>query len=393
MSNLQEAADMQNTVAVSARRFQESPYIARTGGPKMVRGVYANRYFSIHAGENTIEKYWCLRQRAVIFDVPEKPVEIRGTDAVRFLDYVLGRKVTTMQKGRGYYAIACTPKGGIFMDGVVFKLAEDRFWYVQADGPFETWLVAHSGGFDVEISDPKSRVLQLQGPASMAIMNAASGGGIDETMKYFRSGFFELGGQTLYVSRTGFTNELGFEIYSDGVTTDHLALWDHLMACGASHGLEFSSTMALTIRRIEGGILGNLTDIDTTMTPFEAGLGPFVNMEKGDFVGRAALVGKDQRSLLHGVTCQSGIPSAGSVIIDGKTPVGHITAGVPSPTLGIGVGYGRFNAPGDWVGRTLTLETLDGSQHECEIVDLPFFDREKNIVRGIDRSIPARPIV
>ncbi|MGY9010918.1 MAG: glycine cleavage T C-terminal barrel domain-containing protein, partial [Rhodobacterales bacterium] len=203
----------------------------------------------------------------------------------------------------------------------------------------------------------------------------------------------ELGGQTLYVSRTGFTNELGFEIYSDGATTDHLALWDHLMACGASHGLEFSSTMALTIRRIEGGILGNLTDIDTTMTPFEAGLGPFVNMENGDFVGRAALVGKDQRSLLHGVTCQSGIPSAGSVIIDGKTPVGHITAGVPSPTLGIGVGYGRFNAPGDWVGRTLTLETLDGSQHECEIVDLPFFDREKNIVRGIDRSIPARPIV
>ncbi|MGY9010919.1 MAG: hypothetical protein ACKVLN_01670, partial [Rhodobacterales bacterium] len=78
---------------------------------------------------------------------------------MRFLDYVLGRKVTTMQKGRGYYAIACTPKGGIFMDGVVFKLAEDRFWYVQADGPFETWLVAHSGGFDVEISDPKSRVL------------------------------------------------------------------------------------------------------------------------------------------------------------------------------------------------------------------------------------------
>ena len=192
MSNLQEAADMQNTVAVSARRFQESPYIARTGSPEMVQGVYANRYFSIHAGENTIEKYWCLRQRAVIFDVPEKPVEIRGADAVRFLDYVLGRKVTTMQKGRGYYAIACTPQGGIFMDGVVFKLAEDRFGYVQADGPFETWLVAHSGGFDVEISDPKSRVLQLQGPASMAIMNAASGGEIDETMKYFRSGFLNL---------------------------------------------------------------------------------------------------------------------------------------------------------------------------------------------------------
>ena len=158
----------------------------------MVRDVYANRYFAIHTGEDPIEKYWCLRQRAAIFDVPEKPVEIRGADAVPFLDYVLGRKVSTMQEGRGYYAIACTPQGGIFMDGVVFKLEEDRFWYVQADGPFETWLVAHSDGVDVEIYDPNSRVLQLQGPASMAIMTTASGGAIDETMKYFRSGFLNL---------------------------------------------------------------------------------------------------------------------------------------------------------------------------------------------------------
>ena len=95
------------------------------------------------------------------------------------------------------------------MDGVVFKLGEDRFWFVQADGPFEEWLLALSSGFDVTISDPSSRVLQIQGPASIAIMNAASGGMIDDTMRYFRSGYFDLGGQNLYVSRTGFTNELG----------------------------------------------------------------------------------------------------------------------------------------------------------------------------------------
>ena len=104
-------------------------------------------------GEDPIQKYWTLRQKALIFDVPEKPIEIRGPDSVKFLDKVLTRKVSNMKIGRGYYAIACTPKGGIFMDGVVFRFDENHFWYVQADGPFETWLLAHSEGFDVEISD------------------------------------------------------------------------------------------------------------------------------------------------------------------------------------------------------------------------------------------------
>jgi aminomethyltransferase len=388
MSNLQEIADLENTVQVSARRFEESPYIARTGSPEMVRGVYAGRYLAIHNKEDPIEKYWQLRRKALIFDVPEKPVEISGPDAVPFLDKVLARKVSTMHEGRGYYAIACTPQGGVFMDGVIFKLGPDRFWYVQADGPFETWLLAHSGRFDVTISDPKSRVLQIQGPASIDIMKAASNGAITEALPYFRSGFFTLGGQNLYVSRTGFTGELGFEIYSDGARTDHLALWDHLMKVGAPYGMTFSSTRSLTIRRIEAGILGNLTDIDTTMTPFEAGLAPFINMNKGDFIGREALVDADRRCLLVGLTCQTATPAAGSVILDAGSAVGHITAGVPSPTLGCGIGYARFNQPGEWVGRSMHLKLTDGSLHACDIVSLPFFDPDKNIVRGIDRTIP-----
>lgn len=391
MASLQETADLENVVAISARRFEESPFIARTGSAAMIRGVYADRFFPIYLGEDVIEKYWLLRQKAVIFDVPEKPIEIAGPDAVPFLERVLARRVSTMREGRGYYAIACTPQGGIFMDGVVFRLGQDRFWYVQADGPFETWLIAHSGGFDVSISDPKSRVLQIQGPASIDIMNAASGEAIDDTMGYFRSGFFDLGGQTLYVSRTGFTNELGFEIYSDGARTDHLALWDHLMACGAPHGLELASARAMTIRRIEGGILGNLSDIDTSMTPFEAGLAPFIDMEKGDFVGRGALVDRDRRPVLCGITCQTAVPAAGSVILDGDIPVGRVTAGVPSPTLGCGVGYARFLSPGEWVGRALRLTLPTGATCEARIVDLPFFDKEKTIVRGIDRRIPVRP--
>ncbi len=391
MSNLQEASDLTNTVAISARRFEESPFIERTDSPNMVRGVYAGRYFPIFLGEDWIEKYWRLRQKALIFDVPEKPIEISGPDALPFLNKVLSRDVAAMSDGRGYYSVACTPQGGIFMDGVVFRLGENRFWYVQADGPFETWLIAHSGGFDVKITDPRSRVIQIQGPASLAIMNAASNGTIDDNLRYYRSGYFNIGSQRLYVSRTGFTNELGYEIYCDGATTDHLALWDHLMACGKPFGMEFSSTRALTIRRIEGGILGNLTDIDTTMTPFEAGLGRFVDMTKGHFIGREALVDKDTRPCLFGLTCATETPAAGSVVMDGDSIVGSITAGVPSPTLRLGIGYVRFNTPGEWVGKTLSIRLPDGKTHEGKIVDLPFFDREKNIARGVDRVIPKRP--
>ena len=390
MGNLQELSDLKNTINISARRFEESPFIERTNSPNMVRGVYAGRYFPMSIGEDPIEKYWLLRQKALIFDVPEKPIEITGPDSIKFLNKVLTRNISNVKDGRGYYSLACTPQGGIFMDGVIFKFNENKFWYVQADGPFEDWLVAHSSNFDVKITDPKSRVLQIQGPASIDIMKKASNGKIDENLKYFRCGFFNLGGQNLFVSRTGFTNELGFEIYTDGFKTDHLALWDHLIECGKPYGMEFSAARAMTIRRIEGGIFGNLTDIDTAINPFEAGLEFCVDMEK-NFIGRDALIDKDKRTCLFGLTCKTETPTSGSKVLDGDNIIGHITAGVQSPTLQLGIGYVRFYKPENWPGRELIIKLPNGSTHKANIVNLPFFDREKNIVKGKDRTIPVRP--
>lgn len=389
--NVQENPDINDTVRVSSRVFEASPYLARYDNPDMIRGVYAGRFFTIYDGEDPVQKYWTLRRKALIYDVPEKPIEISGPDVVPFLEKVFSRKVSTLAEGRGRYCIACTPQGGVFMDGVLFKLAADRFWYVQADGAMETWFVAHSGGYDVTITDPNSRVIQIQGPASIDIMNAASAGVIDETMKYFSAGFINLGGQQLYVSRTGFTNELGFEIYCAGEATDHLALWDHLMASGEPCGMEFSSTRSLTIRRIEAGILGNMTDMDMSMTPFAAGLETFIDMDKGDFLGRDALQDADRRPRLFGVTCAQATPARGSKIMVSGAAVGTLTAGVDSPTLGCGIGYVVFDQPGDWPGRQLRLRLPDGHEHDCEIVTLPFFDPDKNIVKGLDRSIPDLP--
>ena len=152
MGNLQEEADLKSTIKISARRFEESPFIERTNTPNMIRGVYAGRYFPMQIDEDPIEKYWLLRQKAVIFDVPEKPIEISGPDATSFLNKVLTRDISNIQEGRGYYALACTPQGGIFMDGVIFKFNNAKYWYVQADGPFEEWLIAHSSNYNVKLS-------------------------------------------------------------------------------------------------------------------------------------------------------------------------------------------------------------------------------------------------
>lgn len=390
MANIQESSDFNNTVRISARRFEESPYIECYGDAEIVRGVYAGRYFAISTGEDPVDTYWTLRTKALLFDVPEKPIEISGVDAVSFLETVLARRISTLKQGRGRYAIACTPKGGVFMDGVVFNLDGNRYWYVQADGDFETWLMAHSGGFDVTIFDPRSRVIQIQGPASFDIMSAASGGAINEEMKYFHAGFFDLGGQQLYVSRTGFTGELGFEIYGQGAETDHPALWRHLMAAGAPHGMAFSSTGCMTIRRVEAGIMGNLSDMNPSMTPFAAGLGPFIDMDV-DFIGRAALEDADRRSRFFGLICHAATPSRDCIVLDGDEQVGWLTTGLRSPTLECGVGYVRFAEPGDWIGRELKLRLPDGAEHPCGIVSLPFVDPGKRIVRGLDRALPQAP--
>ena len=382
-------SDRLNTVRVGARRFEQSPFQDKWINPDTVMGVYAGRYYSVFNGEDVEEGYWNLRRKAVLYDVPERPVEITGPDAERFLEHVFARKVASLKTGRGRYAIACTQDGGLFMDGVLFKLGERRYWFVQPDGALETWLLAHKNGFDVTVSDPRSRVLQIQGPSSFATMQAATGGAIDESMGYFHSGFFVIAGQEVYVSRTGWTGEMGYEIYTQGKATDCSRLWDHLMNVGHPHGMVFGSISSMEMRRIEAGILDNGTDFDLTMTPYEAGLGAFIDLDKDDFIGRTTLLAAEKDvKRLFGLKCPGGIPGYREQILDGHTAVGHVTAGAWSPYLKCGIGYVRFDSSGNWAGRNLLVKTAEGRALDCEILDMPFYDAEKLIPRGIDISIP-----
>ena len=345
MKNLNYAA-AHETLRISAKRFERSPYTDKYARDDMVFGVYCRRFYPLSTGEDPIEQYWKLRRQVMLFDVPEKPLDIKGPDAVALLERVFSRHIDSLEIWRARYTLACTPQGGILMDGVLIRLAEDHFWYVQADGEFESWLHAHSQGLDVTICDPKSRVLQIQGPKSLEVLQAATGKPVPEGFRYFHAGMFDLGGQELLVTRTGWTGELGIEIYSDGANTDHHALWDHLMAAGEPSGMAFSSAEAMGIRRVEAGILDNGTDIDPSMTPYEAGIGAFVDLDKTDFIGRDALAKADQNCLLWGLTCGETIPFAGLEVLDGNAEVGRMTAGAWTPYLDTGIGFVRFQTEG-----------------------------------------------
>ena len=374
---------MSNLVRISARRFEQSPYFDCYASPESILGVAAGRYYESSNGQDPLKTYWKLRQAAVLYDVPEKPWQIEGPDAVAFLEKVFARRIGNLLEGRGRYAIACTADGGTFMDGILFRMAEDCFWYVQADGDLETWLMAHSDSFNIKISDPNSRALQIQGPNSMKIMADATNGAIDENMKYFHSGFFDIGGQELYVSRTGWTGELGYEIYCAGKKTDHKRLWSDVMEAGAAHGMVYGCMASMIMRRIEAGILDNLSDFDHSMTPYAAGLGKFIDLDKKGFVGSEALLAADRRSRLQGLKCETATPASHGAILEASLVVGQVTAASWSPTLDVGIGYARFDNPADWIGRTLTVETRGGLTAPCEIVELPFYDIQKSIPRGL----------
>ena len=376
-----------DTVRLSSYRISQSPFAHRYVTDQTIFGIYCGRLYPLKMrhDEDPVPNYWKLRNGVLLYDVPEKPLEIVGPDAGKLLEKVLTCRVETLAVGGCRYGIACNEDGTVLMDGVVMRLADDRYWYVKANGEFMSWLDAHAIGLDVEVSDPDSRVLQIQGPRSLDVLDAAIGGGLTAGFKYFRAGFFEVSGQTLWVSRTGWTGEVGIEIYcnSGPEPTDHDALWDGLLGCGDPVGMEFSSSTSMGIRRVEAGILDNGSDIEPDLTPFGAGLGQFVRLEKGDFIGRGALEGADRSQLLFGLKCAAISPAAGMRVRFENRPVGHVTIGTWSPTLDVGIGYVRFDdsLPGGWAGRTVSLLDNDGVAHAATVDTLPFVDKEKRLPR------------
>ena len=346
-------------------------------------GIYNRRLYPWTTGDNPVDIYWRLRKSAVLYDVPESPIEIEGPDVARFLDLIFTRNVQKMRIGRAAYGMACLPNGGVLMDGMLMRLSENKFWFVQADGEFLGWLSAHAIHRDVTIRDPRSWAVQVQGPTALDVLQDVCEDAAPQPFNYFDVAECAIAGQRLLVSRTGWTGELGFELYTLDEHVDGPAIWNHLLEVGQDHGLVTSGLESMGIRRIEAGIMDYGTDLNVQMTPYQAGLGKFVDMNKPDFIGKEALMSSDQRPLLHGFACGDGAPARESTVFCNGTVVGRVTSAAWSPFLNKGIGFWCATEPADWSDQTLEMKSADGTTLNCRIAEVPFYDAKKEIPRGL----------
>ncbi len=335
------------------------------------------------------DAYWRLRRHAILRHTGELPIEIAGPDAERLLNKVFTRDVSRNAVGRCSYQFACYEDGGMILDGILVRLAEDRFWYGQADGDLTDWLRAHGSGMDVTIHDPEVWISQVQGPASLDILAAAVDDAYPERFRYFDLAKVRIAGQEVVITRSGFTNELGWEIYL-GPEIDADAVGARLLEVGAGFGM---TPVAIGgARRIEAGLLNAGSDFDETTTPFAAGLGSMVNFEKGDFIGRAALEAADRRSRTWGMCVDDGgVAALGRTVRRDGAAVGRVCSTAWSPYQRCGVAIVRLDDPDDGPGAVVEVACHDGAARRGEICELPMYDRERRIPRGELVDIPDLP--
>ena len=169
-----------------------------------------------------------MRLNCCLYDVPETPLKIVGKDSLAFLNKLFTREVSKISVGKAGYAIACNDDGGIIMDGVLMRPNDKEFIYVQANGDFLNWAQAHVGSMDVSINDFDSWVLQVQGPTSLEVLEAVSDISIED-FPYYAVRETSINGDSFYISRSGWTGERGFEIYSKNDEFDGVGLWDFLL--------------------------------------------------------------------------------------------------------------------------------------------------------------------
>ena len=349
--------------------------------------VYNHMYIPRSFGDPE-QNFWNLVNDAILCDVAvERQVEIAGPDAAAFVQLLTPRNLSQCAVGQCKYVLITNEAGGILNDPVLLRLEENRFWLSLADSDVLMWAqgVATHAGLDVTICEPDVSPLQLQGPKSGDIMAALFGEGIRD-LKYYWLDHFELDGIPLVISRTGWSSELGYELYLlDGSQGE--ALWEKLMAVGEPMGLKPGHTSS--IRRIEGGMLSYHADMDAHTNPFELGLDRLVDLEMpANFIGKAALKQVQQQGIsrqqvgleLDGEPLPGPNTQFWPVEVNGEV-IGKVTSAVYSPRLKKNIALAMVTIGHSAVGTTCTVQ-LTGETRSGTIVPKPFYDPKKQITAG-----------
>lgn len=366
-------------------QIRKSPYFDATvrWGAKGF-SVYNHMYIPRDFG-NPEQNFWNLINDAILCDVAvERQVEIIGPDAAEFAQLLTPRDLSNCAVGQCKYVLITNAEGGILNDPILLRLGENHFWISLADSDILLWAqgVAVNSGLNVQIREPDVSPLQLQGPKSGEVMNALFGESIYE-LKYYWLREYELDGIPLIVSRTGWSSELGYEIYlRDASKGDEL--WEKIMDAGAPFGIKPGHTSS--IRRIEGGMLSYHADMDINTNPYELNLDRLVNLDiDAEFIGKSAL----KRIKENGVSRkQVGLIVDGPVLEGPNTrfwpvekngeQVGKVTSAVHSPRLKQNIALAMVGVEYSDIGTGLKVQTPSG-EVTATVVETPFFDPKKKI--------------
>ena len=364
-------------------------------------------YYAVSAYEAHHEhEYNAIRNAAALIDVcPLFKYRVTGRDAARFVDRIITRDVSRMSIGQVFYTPWCDEQGKVIDDGTVSRLGEQAFRWTAAD-PSLRWFTQNSAGLDVTIEDISEQVaaLALQGPTSARLLGAVADADI-ERLKYFRATSGTIEGVQVDISRTGYTGDLGYELWMD--SGNAVRVFDALMRGGRPFGIKPAGMLALDVARVEAGLL--LIDVDffssrkalipsQTYTPPELGLGRLVSLDKARFIGQQALAAEHQRGSrrrivglevewpqVEAIYEKLGLaPAVGATASRAEVPVyraggqiGKATTTTWSPLLKKMIALATIDAPHFAEGTQLQMEvTVEAVRHRvaATVVKTPFFN-------------------
>lgn len=332
--------------------------------------------------EGLTAEHEAVRNAAGIFDVSHMgEIEVRGKDAEAFVQYLVTNDVAALEDNQIIYTFMCYPDGGIVEDLLVYKFNTEYYYLVvnasNVDKDF-AWMNENKGTYDVEIINISDSVSQVavQGPRAEEIVQELTDTDLSEIPFFYFKNNVVINGANCLISRTGYTGEDGFEIYTDNDKID--ALWDKIIEVGKDRGLKPAGLGARDTLRFEATLPLYGHEIDKDISPLEAGLGFFVKLNKENFIGKDALVKQKEEGLKRKVVGfemkENGIPRQGYEVKVEDKVIGVVTTGYNSPTLKKNIGYALIDAEYAALGTPIDIQVRKKTL-KAEVVSKKFYTR------------------
>jgi aminomethyltransferase len=389
-------AVVENPAILLYTRIRKSPYFYASRQHGVQRySVYNHTYHPRHYGD-PVKEYWHLVTGVTLWDVGvEKQIQIKGPDAFDLTNMIVPRDLHKCAVDQAKYVFITAPDGGILNDPVLLRVAEDEFWLSLADSDVNLYAlgIAAAKGMDVTVQEIDVAPVQIQGPNAKQVLVELFGEQVLD-IPYYGLMQTELQGLRVVISRTGYTGEVGYEIYLHDASEHGEELWNMVLEAGRPHGLEVIGPCH--IRRIEGGILAFGADMWYENNPFEVGYhySWMVDLDQeADFMGKAALkrikqegvtqklVGVDIEGEPLGTYIDNEMLDFLPVYRDGRR-VGRVTSSCYSPRLERNIGFAMVPVEHADIGTELQVDTPTSGRVGAKIVTMPHWDPNKEIPKS-----------